>query len=539
MSDDNNLPWPRRFLRDWPILLLIATIAVIYLLTIRHGHDWSGDFALHIVHAKNLLNGVPYSLTGYIYNPNYPSLSPPSYPPVLSLMLAPVYALFGLNLEALKGVIIASFTIFLAAYYWYGLHHLDLPVSRYGIIVVIASNLWFWENKDLILSYFPFLMFAFLALVLMDQLYRKDIDPRRGIGLAVALGLCLYLAYGTRSVGVVLAATLVLTDLFHQRFRKISLAVVVALGVFLICYLAQNALLDTDKSYLASMGRLMSSPRSGTAVGAPTAGPAIYLESIYGNVVQNSSRYVYVLWKYWDNGVVKLGQGLLFLLTGILAMVGFYAQVRKRIGAGEIFLVLYVGLLLVVPFYVDQYFLPIIPLYLLYVFRGAETVGSARPFEPQIFVFGLLMLILVSFVGTYSTQTFADFPEGVEKRESVELFEFLRQKTPADSVIVFRRPRVAALYTGRRSLVYHKTERPDQLWDFFREVGATHLVVAKDDSIFQHVGGATVVTAPPQSSFMLAWIEHYRYRFTKVFENDDFVVYQWKVRKQAGSATAP
>lgn len=538
MSDDN-LHGPWRLLRDWPFLLLIAAIAVIYLLTIRHGHDWSGDFALHIAHAKNLLTGVPYSQTGYIYNPNYPSLSPPSYPPVFSLLLAPVYAIFGLNLDALKTVVITSFIIFLAVYYWYGRYHLDQPASRYGVVVVIASNLWFWENKDLILSYFPFLMFTFIALVLMDRLYRKEIDPRRRLGLAVTLGLCIYLAYGTRSVGIVLAATLVLTDLVHHRFRKIGLAAAVALGTFLICYAAQNALLDTDKSYLASMGRMLSSPRGGSAGSTSAAGSVTYLESIYGNVVQNSSRYAYVLWKYWDNGVTKIGQGVLFLLTGILALIGFYAQVRKRIGAGDIFLVLYVGLLLVVPFYVDQYFLPVIPLYLLYVFRGAEVVGSTRPFQPQIFVLGLLTLILVSFVGTYSPQTFADFSEGVEKRESVELFDFLRQQTPADSVIVFRRPRVAALYTGRRSLVYHKTERPDQLWGFFREVGATHLVVAKDDRIFQHVGGATVVAAQPQQSFMLPWVEHYRHRFTKVFENGDFVVYQWRIRRQASSAITP
>lgn len=532
MSHDT--PHRRRRLHDaWPISLLIASIAVFYLLTIRHGHDWSSDFALFVAHAKNLVTGVPYGLTGYVYNPNYSSHSPLSYPPVFSLLLAPVYAIFGLNLDAFKVTVIASFLIFLIAYYRYALYRLDQPVSRYGVIAVIASNLWFWENKDLILSYYPFQMFTFISLVLMERLYRENPDPHRRFGLAVAVGLSIYLAYGTRSVGIVLAATLVLTDLVHRRFRKMSLAAVVAVGVFLVCYAAQNALLDTDKSYLDILERLMSSPRSGSVSSVSGPESATFLDSIYRNITHNSSHYARVLWKFWSNGVTTIGQGALFLLTGILALVGFHDRARKSIGAGEIFLVLYVGLLLVVPFYIDQYFMPVIPLYLLYVFRGAEIVGSARSFQPQTLIIGLSMLMLVSFAGTYSPRTFADFPEGVEKRETVDLFNFLRQGTRADSVIVFRHPRVLALYTNRRSLVYHKTERPDQLWDFFQQVGATHLVVAKDDRIFQHVSGATVINAQPQQSFMLSWVERYRDRFTKVFENGDFVVYQLTVRGQA------
>lgn len=530
----NDTPhWRRRLLHAWPICLLIAGVAVFYLLTIRHGHDWSSDFALFIAHAKNLSTGTSYGLTGYIYNPNYSSHSPLSYPPVFPLLLAPVYAIFGLNLDAFKIVVIASFLIFLAVYYRYTLYHLDHPASRYAVIAVIALNLWFWETKDLILSYFPFQMFAFIALVLMDRLYRENPDPRLRFGLAVAVGLSIYLAYGTRSVGIVLAATLILADLVHHRFRKIGLAAIVAVGIFLVGYVAQNVLLDTDKSYFDILARLMSSPKSGSVGSVSGHESMTFLDSIYRNVVHNSTHYARVLWGFWNNGVTTIGQGALFLLTGILAVIGFYAQVRKRIGAGDIFLVLYVGLLLVVPFYIDQYLMPVIPLYLLYVFRGAEVVGSARSFQPRTLVIGLSMLMLVSFAGTYSLRTFADFPEGVEKRETVELFNFLRQDTRADSVIVFRHPRVLALYTNRRSLVYHKTERPDQLWDFFQQVGATYLVVAKDDRIFQHVSGATVINAQPQQSFMLPWVEHYRDRFTKVFENGDFVVYQWAVRGQA------
>jgi hypothetical protein len=79
---------------------VVAMVGVFYLVTIREGHRWGGDFSMYIHHAKNIVEGIDYRDTGYIYNPFYPSLGPKTYPPVFPLLLSPIYKWFGLKLKS-------------------------------------------------------------------------------------------------------------------------------------------------------------------------------------------------------------------------------------------------------------------------------------------------------------------------------------------------------------------------------------------------------------------------------------------------------
>ena len=99
--------------RWWLVGALLLAIGLIQYGTLRPGQDWGGDFSMYVHHAKNLAEGIPYAETGYIYNVAYATVGPPTYPPVCPLLLAPVYALCGLNFEAMKLVMLASLVLFL------------------------------------------------------------------------------------------------------------------------------------------------------------------------------------------------------------------------------------------------------------------------------------------------------------------------------------------------------------------------------------------------------------------------------------------
>ena len=62
-------------------VLVGVGLVAFYWSAISEALGWGGDFALYVLHARNLADGLPYGDTGYIYNPQYPSLSPPAYPP--------------------------------------------------------------------------------------------------------------------------------------------------------------------------------------------------------------------------------------------------------------------------------------------------------------------------------------------------------------------------------------------------------------------------------------------------------------------------
>ena len=58
---------------------------------------------VYIRHAKNLVEGVNYADTGYMYKPER-SIAPTAYPPIFSLLLAPIYKWYGLDLRLMKYV---------------------------------------------------------------------------------------------------------------------------------------------------------------------------------------------------------------------------------------------------------------------------------------------------------------------------------------------------------------------------------------------------------------------------------------------------
>src|SRR5579862_3062017 len=155
---------PVRSLERWGdrlVLVVIGLMVVFYLATIRQGHDWGDDFAQYILHARNIVEGLPYDATGYIYNPSYPALGPKAYPPGFPLILAPIYRLVGFDLTALKITTFAFF--FLALYVFYRMVRRELPAPQSMLLVVLLGlSPYFWDFKDQIVSDLPFLFFAVL-----------------------------------------------------------------------------------------------------------------------------------------------------------------------------------------------------------------------------------------------------------------------------------------------------------------------------------------------------------------------------------------
>ncbi|MFC1704475.1 glycosyltransferase family 39 protein, partial [Candidatus Omnitrophota bacterium] len=124
--------------------------------------------AMYIHHAKNIAQGKDFSDTGYIFNPSNP-IAPRSFPPVLPLLLAPIYALFGLNLTAMKIVVIS---FFLVSLYIMFLLFKDSLSSKYAylLIALVGFHHYLWNFRNNILSDLPFLFFVFLSILLM---YRR------------------------------------------------------------------------------------------------------------------------------------------------------------------------------------------------------------------------------------------------------------------------------------------------------------------------------------------------------------------------------
>src|SRR5262249_35856259 len=150
------------------------------------------DFALYIAHARNVVEGQTYTETGFVFNPADPWYSPRAYPPGFPILLAPLYALRGLDLQAFKTLVTGSLLLSLPL--------MALLLSRtHGWDIGLATATLFalspqvWDFQQYILPDIPFLLLSIVVLLVLER--RASQDRAAGIGLSLLAGLLIYAAY--------------------------------------------------------------------------------------------------------------------------------------------------------------------------------------------------------------------------------------------------------------------------------------------------------------------------------------------------------
>lgn len=434
--------------RDGLIISIILILGIFYIATIRDGHNWGSDFSMYIHHAKNIVEGIPYDDTGYIVNPFNPTYGPKSYPPVFPFLLVPAYAWLGLNLNAMKAELILIFMLSL-----YMIHlalRNDIPV-KYNtfIILIIGFNPFFWDFKDNILADFPFLLFSYSSLFLWNH-----IDPSGGMKSRnpIFLGVLCYLAYGTRGIGIVFPISFIIYDLI--RFKRLTCPCALVLGTFLPLALLQSVLEPSQTSYISQF------------------------EINPGSVLQNLRGYFFSFSLIWDNGYSRIIKFIVFVVFSMFSLYGFLTKVRGKLTLLEIYLILYLMVIIVWPsFQGPRFLIPLFPLYIYYAFVGLQKMTTGkRDIIKSAIIITLMITIFGSYLAKYTQMDFGPIKEGILKRETVELFEYIKAETSKEDVFVFWKPRVLSLFTGRPASCYHETERDEDLRTYFKRIGARYII---------------------------------------------------------------
>jgi 4-amino-4-deoxy-L-arabinose transferase-like glycosyltransferase len=481
----------------------ILLIGLLHLATLRSGHDWGDDFSLYVAHARNLAEGRSYADTGYIYNPQYPVLSPRAYPPIFPLLLVPIYAVFGLNLVAMKAfviVLLMATLVVLAAF----LRRLLPAPYALGCVCIFGLNPFLWTHKDRLLSDIPFLLFVFLTLLFAD--FARQPGQRRVLVILWALltGIASYLAFGTRMVGVVLIPAILGAEFLRWRgAQRDGQSVgpighwqpVVVLLPFAALALGQKALFAGDVSYFDQLR---------------------FDLALFARI---SVSLVKAMGYFFDNGHLDTPRNVLFLVLSLLAMVGFLNKLREPITAHALFAGLSFGLLVLWPHaeWQCRYLLPLLPLFLYYVCEGIRWLTSlATPIErcelPAQLT--LALAIVVSYAGAFTSLDFGPIRAGVGTPQAQALFDFVRTQTRPDDVFVFQKPRALALFTGRRASGHSEHPTDEQLWSYLRQIQANYVVdVTSPEFASSHELLGPFVTRHPE-------------RFDTAFAAGDITVYR-------------
>jgi 4-amino-4-deoxy-L-arabinose transferase-like glycosyltransferase len=418
-------------------ILLVSALLSVSMLT--RGHLWWDDFASYILQSQSLLSGTPGDFVAHntftIEQSSYPP-GPIAYPWGYPILLMPVLFIFGMKVLALKGINTIFFLLFLVVFHQLMKTRLAPGWSLF-LTAILAFNPAMLAGQDLILSDIPFLFFSTLALWLIEK----------GNKRSWLAGLVIFAAFSLRTNGLLLLAPLVVAQIvqFHswvdarRNWREIAApyAVFGALALLLSLLLPGG-----QESYLSHFSMFTIE-----------------------RWLSNADYYLHLPADLLKE--ILFGPAFFWSLM-VLFFVGMIFNFRRNLPLLS-YLVVSLGLFITWPETQGLRFIyPLAPLGLLIAAEGWKVIVDKLPARGISIARGagfgaaglliLLSLTASAQVGVSNLQNGREI-NGPFDPYSQEMFSFIREKTPTDSVVIFFRPRAMRLLGGRNSFLSTECER--------------------------------------------------------------------------------
>ena len=462
--------------RAWQTALALAGLnLVLVLLALDPAPHTGGDNGAYYALARSLAEG-----RGYLELWDPARRPHAQYPPVFPAILA---AGMMLGVKSWMGfkLIVALFAAAAVALSYLWARRTTTPgvALATGVLLALCPGVIVYARYEL--SDVPFWAFTMLALWAFSHIDRRPADAERtGDAGWVALAIVAAgLAHFTRSAGLPLLLAAAVWLAWTRRWMALA-ALAAALGPFLVLWGVRGARLGST-GYLGAFRYVNPYQPSLGAVG-----PLDLLERI----ADNGGRYLGV-----HEGALLLGTpdaGFLFgCVVTALAMAG-WARAARRPGVAELWVPMYVGLLLLWPptWAGDRFLIPFLPLALRY---GGEAVrdlaahwSAAR--WPAVVAAGALGAAMLPSLGgevragaVCRAEAVAGRPyRCIEQpwRDFFLLAHGLRGKLPAGSAVINRKPTLFYALSGYPGRMYPLTLVPrDTFFNAAREVKATYVVI--------------------------------------------------------------
>jgi hypothetical protein len=455
--------------KDFLMIFIITLIASLMSISLYStGQFWWDDFASYILQARAILDGRMAEFVAEngraIAQSTYP-VGPAAYPWGFPLMLAPIYALAGLSITAFKLVNTVAFVAFLVVFYAYTRQRFNLPLSA-ALVSVLAFNPSLLKAQDLIQADFAFLLATTASLFLLDLQWRTGRSPA---WQKIVLGILIFGSFFLRTNGILLLGPLVLVDFFQWRtnpqpgYRLISLPYLTFLALFGLSLI----LFPGGQSSYFEHYELFFSP---------------------ARLFENFLFYL-TLPGWLFNGLPL--STLFFALTGLACLWGIFQKARAELPALA-FSLLTMAIFITWPERQGLRFIyPILPFYMVFAAHGLQNLfHRIRPQKTEhrpstslrsaqglpttgnwildtehwILPTALLgTLALLSLVVSFQRADWKLFNReeinGPFDPVSAEMFAYVREQTAADSTIIFFKPRLMKLMTGRYSILVEDCAR--------------------------------------------------------------------------------
>lgn len=420
------------------VLVFISTTLCFFTLT--RGHPWWDDFAGYLLQAKSIqtwsMDDFIIHNTFLIEKSAYPP-GPVAYPWGFPLLLVPVYTIFGLNPLALKLINLVFYAIFLVAFTFLARKRVSERDSLVltGLFAVAPAMI---AANDLILSDIPFLAVSTVALLLIDSL------PTKKMWWGISTGALVFLAFFLRTNGILLLVPLgwVMFMGDPKNWRVSLRRSIPTLLSFSILTVGQMFVFPAGQSSYFSHFSMFSILR----------------------LWQNFIYYLQLPAMFFDPFPGATG---LYILLSIFAIFGL-KKTLKRDPALYLYGLLTVSLFVFWPERQGLRFIyPVLPVFFIAVCSGIQYLLKKLTSRTKLVAqHGLNIFFAVILVGLFSISARTAYQVTQGGREingpfdpySMQMYEFIKEQTPAESVIIFVKPRALRLFTGRDAFMTDRCE---------------------------------------------------------------------------------
>jgi 4-amino-4-deoxy-L-arabinose transferase-like glycosyltransferase len=493
--------WTER-VRTWHVAAALALVhLVLALLWLDPTVHSGGDNAAYLALARSLLErGTYQELWEPAMRPH--TQYPPGWPLLLAgAMTVGVKPWVGFKVFA----ILFSAAAVALSYLW------ARRVSTTGVALAVGTlmavspgvlDLARWELSDV-----PFWCFTMLALWAFAR--AADVAPagaepvpggeRKALQALAFASVAVLMAYATRSAAVPMVAAAAAWLVWRRRWRGLALFGAIV-GAYAVPWWARGRALG-GANYASQLWYVDPyQPALGTV------GVAGMFARIWQNVVEYTTDHLPYLLIGDRRTMVALVVGAAVLL---LAAVGWALRLR-RAGVAELWLPLYLGLVLIWPseWSGERFLLPVLPMLLVCAGEVVRMAGR-RIGQPVPLGAGLAAAVFLMGVSRtshelrYAASCRAAY--GPESRypclpqnwlDFLDLAGASRGQLPPNSAVLARKPTLFWAQSGYRSRPYPFTADPDSMIAAAREAGAEYVMLDYLDNVSTLYLGPVLMQRP-------------------------------------------
>lgn len=433
-------------MRNALLSVMILISLIIGASTLTRGHQWGDDFAWYVVQAKSILRGTTdefMAQSAFTNGQSTTHVGPLAYPWGYPLILAPVYAVKGISPLALKLPALFFYAGFLVCFYLLMRDRLTQTESLLAVSL-FAFNPLLLQFLDQILSDIPFLFFSTLSLLLMTR------EDKRSLLHYVFIGAAIFFTTFLRVTGVLLLGCFLVVEFFRlladRKDRTIVIKIIqesfVVCLTFVLLWIANLVLFPSGgESYLSQYAQLIETAKAFI--------PAYF--NVFSYFFGDTQG-----WKY------------LYYLVLIFFLVGVWNKWRQA-PIFILFFVLWIVVHITYPYWQGpRYIFPLLPIFIYFAFQGMKFLIGKLPGNfhaaGQMIFYGFWILIAGIFLVQSSLTAYANLRNnrainGPFDPYSTEVYTYIREQTPPESVVIFFKPRVMVMMTEHPTIMSTECDR--------------------------------------------------------------------------------